>query len=128
MNQVVYRMQVRPWLYYRATCPRCRVISRLITVGSFGFVRRVPMASAEAQQIYAACGQEQRRPALFYRGLFVTGWRIAPAIGVAILQSPFMVTYLGLRAAGVRIEKTPALRLYRETGFRSPVNTSNGAQ
>lgn len=128
MNQQFYITQVRPRLYYRATCPRCRVISRLITVGSCGFVRRLPMASAEARQVYAACGQEQRRPALFYRGLFVTGWRILPAIGLAVLRSPFVLAYLGLRAAGARIEKTPAPGLYRETGFRSRVNTSNGAQ
>jgi hypothetical protein len=128
MDKSLYIMQIRPWLYYRATCPRCRVISRLLTLGSLGLVRRVPMATTEAQRVYADYGQEQRRPALYYRGLFVTGWRILPAIGAAMLQSPFVLVHLGVRAAGARMERTPAVRLGRETGFRSRVNTSNGAQ
>jgi len=91
MNVTLSHTRIRPRLYYRATCPRCRVISRVVICLSLGLVSREPMASAEARRVYAAFRQEQGRPALFYRGCFVTGWRMVPAIGAAMFNLPIAI-------------------------------------
>jgi hypothetical protein len=40
---------LRPTIFYRATCPRRRVISRLLLLISLGSLRRVPLGSREAR-------------------------------------------------------------------------------
>jgi hypothetical protein len=76
--------QGRPALYHNADCPRCRLISRVLTWPTMGKVVRVPLSSLEAREL----DPERRRPFLFYRGRIVTGWKILPAIAGATFRKP----------------------------------------
>jgi hypothetical protein len=66
----------RPALLYRATCPKCRLLSGMIVALSCGWVRRVPVVAPEAMQLYARFGQPAGRLALLYHGDFRTGREI----------------------------------------------------
>jgi predicted DCC family thiol-disulfide oxidoreductase YuxK len=41
-------------LLYRATCKKCRILSRLVVVLSLGYIRRIPNNSPEAQSLFKA--------------------------------------------------------------------------
>jgi hypothetical protein len=76
---------VRPTLLYRANCPKCRFLSAAIVVLSCGWVRRIPVDSPEALQLYNRFGQTRGRLALLYRGSFRTGWAIPVFTLIAVL-------------------------------------------
>lgn len=44
----------RPALIYKAACPPCRWMSRLVVLGSAGLVVRVPLDGARAKAVYRA--------------------------------------------------------------------------
>lgn len=76
-----------PVLLYRATCPRCRFLSRLLVGLSLGTLRRIPVDSDEARELYDLHGQERGKLAVLHRGRFTTGGRIVPALGIAIAEA-----------------------------------------
>jgi predicted DCC family thiol-disulfide oxidoreductase YuxK len=80
----------RAILLYRASCPKCRLISKAIVVLSCGRIRRVPLDSATARALYDRFGEPQARIALFYRGAFRIGRAIPASMAMAFL--PFRLT------------------------------------
>lgn len=50
---------IRPSLFYKATCPPCRQLSRVAVALSLGLVRRMPLSSEQAEQIYASHPQHR---------------------------------------------------------------------
>ncbi len=86
MTQLPCMTGVRPALLYRATCPKCRLLSAMIVSLSCGWVRRVPVDSPEAVRLYARFGQPPDRLALLYRDGFRTGWTISIFTLTALLE------------------------------------------
>jgi hypothetical protein len=84
MTQSLNIVGVRPALLYRATCPKCRVLSTMIVALSCGWIRRVPIDSPEALRLFAWFGQPGGRLALLYHGGFHSGWTI-PIFALAAL-------------------------------------------
>lgn len=66
-----------PALLYRATCPRCRVLSLLAVGATLGSIRRVPIGSAEANGLYALQPAASGRLALATGQAIATGRRLA---------------------------------------------------
>lgn len=63
----------RPLLLYRATCPKCRLLSALVVAVSLGWVLRVPAQSSYAARLYARFGQSPGGLALIYGGAYHAG-------------------------------------------------------
>lgn|GEM_PF-1463513 len=72
-------------LLYRASCRRCRLLSGLSVVLSFGALRRVPLEGAEAQRLYECYPATRGKLALIERERCWSGARVpSAAAGVAI--------------------------------------------
>jgi hypothetical protein len=93
-------IRVRPQLYYRAACPVSRGISLLSSALSLGIVRRVPLSAAQAREVFTTFRIRDGRPALLYAGRFITGPRMALAIGTAMAD--VLRDLIGRMAAGAR--------------------------
>jgi hypothetical protein len=79
-------VQVRPLLYYRETCPRSRGVSLVSSCMSLGVICRMPLTTAQAREVFTTFRIRDGRPALLYAGRFVTGPRMALAIGAAMAE------------------------------------------
>ncbi len=66
-------------LLYRASCRRCRLLSRLSVALSFGALRRVPLDSEEAQRLYESYPATRGKLALIEGARCRTGARVIPA-------------------------------------------------
>lgn len=75
-------------LLYRATCPRCRRLSRLAWLLALGRIRRVPLGSPEAQAIVRAGQVPPGRLAFVWRGGTGVGAGVVPAMALAVLTTP----------------------------------------
>lgn len=78
----------KPILLYRGTCAKCRLISRLVVGLSLGLVRRVPVLSPEARDLYDAYFIKSGKLALVGKGRMFTDARavleIVPMVLLAI--------------------------------------------
>lgn len=77
--------QRRPILLYRATCRKCRLISRAIVILCCGRIRRAPLDSPTALALYDRFGEPPARIAVFHRGAFRAGRAIPASIAAAFL-------------------------------------------
>jgi hypothetical protein len=84
---------------YGATCARCRVISSVLIALISCIVRRVPLSSREAREHIAAGNLDDGRPALFYRGHFITGLRLLPSLEIATLHLMVRTLTASIRSA-----------------------------
>ncbi|HVS00366.1 MAG TPA: hypothetical protein VMW27_27315 [Thermoanaerobaculia bacterium] len=91
MEKKVYE---RPLLYYSETCPRCRLLSRIVGWLSLDTLRRVPMDYWEAVDFYRENPRYAGKLVLFHdRGVTVGG-------GV-FLAVPWLIVKTWLGAARV---------------------------
>jgi predicted DCC family thiol-disulfide oxidoreductase YuxK len=60
-------------LFYRGTCPRCRLLSRIVTLLSLGQVKRLPIGSSEAQRLYELYPESRGKLALIVLGRVYVG-------------------------------------------------------
>jgi hypothetical protein len=67
-------------LVYRSTCPKCRWLSKIALIITFNQLRRIPLSSDEAQQIYAAFPGTKNKLAVFYRGKLYIGKKVIGGI------------------------------------------------
>jgi hypothetical protein len=86
MTQLPRITGVQPALLYRATCPKCCWLSFMVVSLSCGWVRRIPVDSPEALQLYTRFGQPHDRLALLYHGGFRTGWTISVFALMALFE------------------------------------------
>lgn len=77
----------RPLLLYRATCPRCRRLSRMVVALSGGAIQRIANDSDEARAIYAAHDAPVGKLALRYRGRWHVGRRVFAVTWAAIARA-----------------------------------------
>jgi predicted DCC family thiol-disulfide oxidoreductase YuxK len=71
-------------LLYRASCLRCRWLARLATTVAFGAMRRVPLDSGAARQLYERLPQTRGKLALIEADRVWIGVEVVPAgLGVA---------------------------------------------
>ncbi len=83
----------RSALLYRATCPKCRFLSRLAMRLSFGTLDRFPLDSRQADKLLA----RRPRPTKFavIRGdSLKVGWTIVPALATNVFRQ-MMFTNIG---------------------------------
>ena len=62
-------------------------------------VRRVPLSSREAREHIAAGNLDDGRPALFYRGQFITDLRLLPSLEIATLHLIVRTLTASMRSA-----------------------------
>jgi hypothetical protein len=53
MSSHVLDSQHEPALFYKESCPPCRIMSRLAVILALGLIRRIPLDSREAAELYA---------------------------------------------------------------------------
>src|SRR5258707_9974277 len=82
----VVSVPARPRLYYRAGCPKDRVIAAVSTWLSLGVVCGVPLSISQAREIFSTLRIRDGGPALLYAGRFVTGPRMALAVGAVMAE------------------------------------------
>lgn len=70
-------------LLYRASCRRCRFLSRLAVALSFGAMRRIALSSDAAQQLYQQHPETRGKLALIDGEYVRCGLRVVPA-GLAL--------------------------------------------
>lgn len=75
-------------LFYRATCPRCRVLSRVALVLALGRIRRVPLDSPEADVLVREGRLPRGKLAFVGRGGTGLGWGVVPVMAAALLTTP----------------------------------------
>jgi hypothetical protein len=85
-----------PVILYRARCPRCRFLSRLLVAISLGMLRRIPVDSAAAHEIYDRYGIERGKLALLYRQRLRTGRFIVLSLWLALVDSGLNRVFQGL--------------------------------
>jgi hypothetical protein len=88
----------RPVVVYAGSCPKCRVLSRLVVLASFGAVVRMPLEAPEWQKLYWEDLPEARgSPVLVVGNRLVYGRRVFPAVASVVARS-----WAGLPARLVR--------------------------
>jgi len=89
-------------LFYRATCPRCRWLSRVALVLALGRIRRVPLGSPEAEALVREGRLPRGKLAFVGRGGTGLGWGVVPAMAAAVLTAPLRLPRIRARrgAAG----------------------------
>jgi hypothetical protein len=70
----------RAVLLYRATCPKCRVLSQLAVLLSLGRINRIPLDSARAAALTERDPALARKLTFIAPGRTTTGWRVVPAV------------------------------------------------
>ena len=73
----------RAWLLYRASCRKCRVLSRLLAVCSFGTVQRIAHDSLPAQFLLGTAYALPIKVTLVSRGRVYSGAQVLFALLIA---------------------------------------------
>jgi len=79
-------------LLYRATCGKCRALSLALVLLSLGWVRRVPLSSPEASEIYSEDLRPGKVVLVSNHGVF-TGWHTLPGL----LAVPLLTIFSQIR-------------------------------
>lgn len=77
----------RSLLLYRATCPKCRLLSRIVVVLSCASVARAPISSPEAELVTQMYPHSKGKLALLDRDRIVTGWGVVPAVLSCLIRT-----------------------------------------
>ena len=84
----------RPLLLYAERCPKCRFLSRFVTVLALGALERVPLESEQARRFYDQEHPEAKGyPALVEGDRFTFGARVllaVPRLIIRVWTSRFM--------------------------------------
>jgi hypothetical protein len=65
---------------YRATCPRCRLLSALTVLVTCGWARRLPTADPRAARLMDERGLRATKASLVGADWSAQGWAIIPAL------------------------------------------------
>jgi hypothetical protein len=75
-------------LYYQGHCAQCRVLSKIVVVMSFYFIKRIPLERDESIKIfYEVFPKAQGYPILFLGSRPVYNYWVFPAVPVAVVLS-----------------------------------------
>jgi hypothetical protein len=77
--------QSRPALFYKHDCPPCQWMSRLAVILSLGVIRRVPLDSAEAKELYRKFPEHEGQLVLIGVGRPVFGRMVFAALPRTVL-------------------------------------------
>ncbi|MDP9611075.1 hypothetical protein JOF35_003352 [Streptomyces demainii] len=78
-----------PVLFYKATCPPCRSLSRLAVIVSLGVIRRVPIGSDAGRALYARYPGHEGQLILLETRRVTFGRRVFAAVPRVIVTAPF---------------------------------------
>lgn len=76
-------------LFYRGTCPRCRLLSHVITLLSFGGVTRLPIGSRDAERLYELYPESRGKLALVVLGRVYVGAALPSGAWRALRHAAF---------------------------------------
>ena len=79
----------RPALFFKRTCPPCQWMSRLAVIFTAGLVRRVPIDSAEARELYRRFPEHEGQLVLMEPHRVTFGRRVFLAAPRVIVSAPF---------------------------------------
>jgi hypothetical protein len=74
----------RPLLIYKAACPPCRWMSRLVVLGSAGLVVRVPLDGVRAKAVYRAYPDREGELVLLQPSGPIFGRRVFAMLPIAV--------------------------------------------
>jgi predicted DCC family thiol-disulfide oxidoreductase YuxK len=90
---------IRPSLFYKATCPPCRQLSRVAVGLSLGHIRRVPLESDEARALYDRYPEHRGQLMLRHGDRVWFGLDVLKAVPGAVLRTWRRAASAGLRAS-----------------------------
>lgn len=76
---------IRRHVFYRETCPPCRLLSRLAVLFSLGAIRRVPLGSGEAAALHVEHPEWRGQLLMLDGDAVYLGPRVCRAVPMAIL-------------------------------------------
>lgn len=71
-------MTARPVLLYRATCPKCRFLSKVVVLAGLGRINRIPIDSAAGIYMLERRGLPNTKAVLLWTRGTACGWRTLP--------------------------------------------------
>lgn len=90
----------RPRLFFKRTCPPCTWMSRLVVVFSLGLVRRTPIDSDEAAELYRKHPGHEGQLVLLVGRRVTFGRRVFLSVPRIVLTAPIVLTWRALRGPG----------------------------
>jgi len=92
---------------YRRSCPKCRILSAMTVLASFGTIRRAVLGSDEAERLTGGVEGVQGKLIFITRGQMAYERKALIAVGLHLVQSPYGV----VAAAAARLHASARPRL-----------------